>query len=377
MPWTEVTPMSLRLEFVRLAAGEGANIRGLCRRYGISPSTGYKWLVRYQAGGAEALVDQSRRPERSPTRTEAAVEAQVLALRAKHPTWGGRKLAARLEVPDVPHPNTITAILRRHGQLRSGPDGPRRPWQRFERERPNQLWQMDFKGHISLGAGGGRCHPLTVLDDHSRFAVGLDACADETDVTVRGRLTRLFQRYGLPDQLLMDNGPPWGGGPAPTWTVLTVWLLRLGIGVSHGRPRHPQTQGKDERFHRTLKADLLQGRVFGDLPTAQRAFDTWRDQYNLERPHEACGLAPPVTRYQPSSRPFPDPLPPIEYPADAQIRLVHDKGEVWVNGHRYLVGKAFRTLPVALRPTAHDGRVDVFFSRHRIASIDLALHDDA
>jgi transposase InsO family protein len=370
----------LRLEFVRLAVGDGANVRALCRRCGISPATGYKWLTRYQGGGAEALVDRSRRPERSPTRTEAAVEARVLALRAEHPTWGGRKLAARLtalDVPDVPHPNTITAILRRHGQLTPRPDGPPRPWQRFERDQPNQLWQMDFKGHISLGAGGGRCHPLTVLDDHSRFAVGLEACSDETDATVRGRLTRLFQRYGLSDQMLMDNGPPWGGGPAPTWTMLTVWLLRLGIGVSHGRPRHPQTQGKDERFHRTLKADLLQGRVFGDLPTAQQAFDAWRDQYNLERPHEACALAPPVTRYQPSPRLFPDRLPPIEYPSDAQIRVVHDKGEVWFNGHRYRVGKAFRDLPVAVRPTAHAGSFDVFFLRHRIAAIDLSHPDDA
>lgn len=381
MPWAEVSKVSLRAEFCRLASAEGVPLRELCRRYGISPTTGYKWLGRYRAGGAESLAERSRRPVRSPTRTPAAVAERVLALRAAHPTWGGRKLAARLRAEPEPlalHPNTITAILRRHGRLgRGGEAGPVRPWRRFERAAPNELWQMDFKGHIALGARGGRCHPLTVLDDHSRFALGLEACPDETEATVRARLTAIFRRYGLPDQMVMDNGPPWGSGPTWTWTALTVWLLWLGIRVSHGRPRHPQTQGKDERFHRTLKADLLQGRVFADLAAAQAAFDDWRDEYNLERPHEACGLEPPGHRYRPSPRPFPEHLPTPDYRHDDLVRRVQDKGDLWLHGRPYTIGRAFQGLQVALRPTDDPAVLAVFFMRHRVAQIQLDAPADA
>lgn len=374
MPWQQVSAMSSRREFVELASAEGANRRALCERFGISRPTGYKWLARYRAVGLAGLVEQSRRPHACPTRTAPAVEAAVLALRAEHPTWGGRKLAARLRAlgaATVPHPNTITAILRRHGRLDPARAGQPRAWRRFERAGPNELWQLDFKGHVQLGARGGRLHPLTVLDDHSRFLVGLVACADEAGPTVQAVLTALFHRYGLPDRLLMDNGGPWGGGPAPHWTRLTVWVLRLGVAVSHGRPYHPQTQGKDERLHRTLQAELLQGRTFPDLAAAQRAFDRWRDVYNLERPHEACGLAPPSSRYQPSPRPFPEPLPPIAYGPDDLVRLVQDKGEIWLRGRPYAVGQAFHGQPVALRPGPAEHLLEVFYLSHRVAQIDL------
>jgi transposase InsO family protein len=373
MPWQEVSRMTLRAEFVALAQAEGANVRALCRAYGISPQTGYKWLARYRTAGPAGLTEHSRRPHHSPRQTAPTVEAAVLAERAAHPQWGGRKLAVRLaaqEPPVVVPPNTITAILRRHGQLGTRAAQPRAV-QRFERAAPNELWQMDFKGHIALGASGQRCHPLTVLDDHSRFLLALDACGDEAGATVQACLTRLFQRYGLPDRMLMDNGGPWGGGPAPTWTPLTVWLLRLGIGVSHGRPAHPQTQGKDERLHRTLKAELLQGRVFGTLAAAQAAFEAWRDEYNLVRPHEACGLQPPARRYQSSARPWPATLPPVEYAPDALVRKVQVTGEIWLRGQAYRVAPAFRGYPVALRPTADPQVLDVYFLRHRITQITL------
>jgi len=188
--------------------------------------------------------------------------------------WGGRKLAAWLQAHEhavVPRPSTISEILRRHGRLQPATSQPHR-WRRFEHAAPNQLWQMDFKGHVPLGQGAGRLHPLTVLDDHSRFAIGLEACANERGATVQQRLIELFRRYGLPDRMLTDNGGPWGvSSQNPhtytsltphTYTSLTAWLLRLGIRISHGRACHPQTQGKDERFHRTLKAELLQGPPF-------------------------------------------------------------------------------------------------------------------
>lgn len=377
MPWQEVSTVSLRQEFVMLASVEGANVRALCRRYTISPRTGYKWLGRYRRQGRAALTDRSRRPHRSPTRTPPALEQAVLAVRAAHPVWGARKLRAVLQAaghPALPSPSTVTAILRRHGQLPPAAATPPRAWQRFEHDAPNRLWQMDFKGHFALLAG--RCHPLTVLDDHSRFAVGLQACGDQTGQTVQARLTACLRRYGLPEAILVDNGPPWGSDAAHPHTPLTAWLLRLGVRVLHTRPYHPQTQGKDERFHRTLKAEVLGTRVLRDLPHCQREFDRWRDVYNLERPHDALGLAVPASRYRASPLAFPEILPPIEYGPGALVRKVAEGGEISYRNQPFRVGRAFCGYPVALRPTLVDGVLDVFFCHQKVAQINLRDHDE-
>ena len=377
MPWQEVSTVSLRQEFVMLATAEGANVRALCRRYTISPRTGYKWLARYRRQGRAALTDRSRRPHRSPTRTAPALERAVLAVRAAHPVWGARKLRAVLQAaghPALPSPSTVTAILRRHGQLPPEAATQPRAWQRFEHDAPNRLWQMDFKGHFALLAG--RCHPLTVLDDHSRFAVGLQACGDQTGQTVQARLTACLRRYGLPEAILVDNGPPWGSDAAHPHTPLTAWLLRLGVRVVHTRPYHPQTQGKDERFHRTLKAEVLGTRVLRDLAQCQREFDRWREVYNLQRPHEALAMAVPASRYRVSPRAFPEVLPPIEYgPADL-VRKVAERGELSYRNRTFRVGKAFRGYPVALRPTLVDGVLDVFFCHQRVAQVNLRTHEE-
>jgi transposase InsO family protein len=372
MPWQEVSTVSLRQEFVMLATAEGANVRALCRRYTISPKTGYKWLGRYRRQGRAGLTDRARRPRRSPTRTPPALERAVLAVRAAHPVWGGRKIRAALLArghPTLPSPSTMTAILQRHGQIAPEAATKRTAWQRFEHAAPNQLWQMDFKGHFALLQG--RCHPLTVLDDHSRFAVGLQACGDQTGQTVQARLTACFRRYGLPEALLVDNGPPWGSDAAHPHTPLTAWLIRLGVRVRHGRPYHPQTQGKDERFHRTLKAEVLGTRVLRDLPHCQREFDRWRDVYNLERPHDALGLAVPASRYRASLLAFPEVLPPIEYGPGDLVRKVAEGGAISYRNRPFRVGRAFFGYPVALRPTVVDGVLDVFFCHQKVAQINL------
>jgi transposase InsO family protein len=355
-----------------LARQEGSNIRALCRRYGIQPRIGYKWLARYAAQGEAGLADRLRRPHASPDRTPAAVEAKVVALRHKHPCWGGRKLRRRLlelGETDMPSASTITAILHRHALIDPEESAWRTALARFEREAPNELWQMDYKGHFPMAAG--RCHPLTVLDDHSRFALAIAACADERSATVQTILTGVFRRYGLPDRMLMDNGAPWGDGAGQSWTVFGAWLLRLGIGVSHGRPYHPQTQGKDERFHRTLKAEVIGRRAWRDLTDCARGFEAWRHVYNAERPHDALGLATPASRYSPSYRAFPESLAPIDYGPGAIVRKVQAKGEIWFTNHRWPVGKAFVGQPVALRPTVQDGKYDVIFCHHKIAELDL------
>jgi transposase InsO family protein len=372
MPWQEVCIMSLRRDFIELASSPEANIRELCRRFEISPKTGYKWLARYRAEGLDGLRDRSRKPRSSPAKTSDTVEQSVLDLRASHPAWGGRKLRQRLLNQghvEVPSASTITEILRRHEQLGRRAGLPQAV-QRFERPEPNQLWQLDFKGHIPLARG--RCHPLTVLDDHARYAVGLFACADERLETVQTQLIIVFRRYGLPDHILCDNGPPWGsaGGPEPH-TGLTVWLLRLGIGVSHGRAYHPQTQGKDERFHRTLVVEVLQGQLFADLAVCQRRFDAWRAVYNHERPHEALGLAVPASRYRPSRRSYPEVLPALEYGTGDIVRRVDANGRLMFRGRPWKVGKPFAGQSVGLRPTVEDGVWAVYFGVHRIGSVDL------
>ena len=372
MPWEEVSVMSQRKEFVRLARSEEANLRELCHRFGISPTTGYKWLERFRVDGEAGLADLPRRPHHSPGRTGPEIEELVLKVRDAHPAWGGRKLRAWMSARGhelLPSPSTITAILRRHGRIEPSEGAKHRAWQRFEHPEPNQLWQMDFKGHFAMMEG--RCHPLTVLDDHSRFSLGLEACDDERTQTVCQRLTKIFRRCGLPERMVMDNGAPWGRDADHHHTPLTVWLLRLGIIVSHGRPYHPQTQGKDERFHRTLKAEVLRGATFRNLIHCQEAFDDWRGVYNLERPHQALGMATPASRYYVSHWPFPEQLPPVEYGPEDQVRRVQDQGRFTWKGRKVKISTAFKGLPVAVRPTSTDRLWDVFFMTNKICQIDL------
>jgi transposase InsO family protein len=373
MPWRERSVMDQREEFVRLALLPGANKRELCRRFGISRSNGHKWINRYLRDGRAGLADRSRRPHHSPKRSSAAVETQVLRIRAgSNNAWGGRKIAhvlARDGAVAVPAPSTITAILRRHGKLTNGADAHPGPYQRFERAQPNELWQMDFKGDFALSRG--RCHPLTVIDDHSRYALGIEACGCQQDLATRERLTAVFRRYGLPDIMLMDNGSPWGDSGGGRFTAFTVWLLRLGVRVTHGRPFHPQTQGKDERFHRTLKAEVLIGRHFADMASCQQVFDRWRHIYNHHRPHQALNLATPAARYRPSQRSFPEMLPPIEYADGDSVRKADQGGDISFKNRHFRVGKPFRGQPIALRPTAEDGVFSVHFCRHRIGTIDV------
>jgi transposase InsO family protein len=376
MPWKETTTMSQRLEFVTLASREEANISRLCGRFGISRKTGYKWLHRFQEGGPDALQDRSRRPHSSPNRTPECIEEAILSVRDAHPAWGARKIRARLEVQgltNLPSVSTITAILHRHERVDPEEAGKHRAWQRFEAEAPNVLWQIDFKGHFPLACG--RCHPLTVLDDHSRFLLGVQACGDETWPTVQGHLTTVFRCYGLPQRMLMDNGSPWGSDQAHPYTPLTAWLIRLGVKVIHSRPYHPQTLGKSERFNRTLKAEVIGQRLFQDLQECQKHFDRWRYVYNFERPHEALGMLVPASRYCECPRQFPETLPPIEYGPTDIVRKVQVKGEISFRNRPFKVGGAFRGHPVALRPTLTDGAFDVFFCHQKVAEINLKEHN--
>jgi transposase InsO family protein len=370
MPWREVSIVDEREEFCRLAGQEGTNRRELCRRYGVSPTTGYGWLRRYEQEGRAGLVDRSRRPLRSPGKTAAALDEQILQVREEHPTWGGRKIRAVLQQRGhaAPSASTITAILARYHRLDPADSVSRQQPIRFEAAFPNALWQMDFKGHFPL-VGGGRCHPLTVLDDHSRFSLAIRALGTEQTAPVKAELIRLFQRYGLPNRILCDNGAPWGSSVS-RFTALGVWLLHLDVVPIHGRPYHPQTQGKEERFHRTLTSEVVRATSFAALPEAQHAFDAWRQVYNQVRPHEGIGLVPPSTRYQASPRAYPEQLPAIDYPATDLVRRVTTRGVIKAWGMNFYVGEAFSGYPLALRPTEEEGRYTVYFRQFAVAQVE-------
>jgi transposase InsO family protein len=368
--WREVSTMQLRSEFVSLAE-QGGNVRQLCRRFGISPTTAYKWLARHRQGGE--LTDQSRRPVHSPLRSDAATEKAVLKLRQAHPVWGARKLRQRLlnlghSMPTV---STVHAILVRHGCINTSASEAATPFRRFEHPEPNDLWQMDFKGHVAMRES--RCHPLTVLDDHSRYNLCLAACGDESSRIVRTHLVATFRRYGLPKRMTMDNGAPWGD-TCTSYTALDVWLTKQGIRVSHSRPYHPQTQGKDERFHRSLKAEVLQGRLFDNLQTAQEAFDRWRVIYNRERPHDALALDVPAQHYRASVTEYCEHPPKPEYADPHRVRRVQDGGRIHWQCHTYRVGKAFIGEPVVLRQLTDERYLEVYWSTLRIARLDLFDH---
>jgi transposase InsO family protein len=376
MSWNPRDTVNLRLEFVQLALHEGGNHRELCRRFGISPKTGYKWLKRYKQDGVAGLEDRSRRPLSSPTRTSPEVERRVIALRSEH-VWGGRKIERRLHDlgdPVVPTASTVTRILHRHSLITPQASELATHWQRFEHEQPNDLWQMDFKGWFEL-IDGRHCSPLTVLDDHSRFNVVLDACARTDTQVVRQRLRDAFRRYGLPLRINADNGSPWGSPSQPgQLTALGIWLIRLGVRLSYSRRAHPQTNGKDERFHRTLKAELLSGRNFASFRGAQHAFDAWRTVYNTQRPHQALDMATPVTRYRPSQRSYPEHLPPIEYGDTDTVVRVRINGDLRFMSRRFKVSSALDNLPVAIRPSLkHPDCYDLYFAHHHFATIDPEL----
>lgn len=371
MPFKDVTVNDLRREFVILAQQEGVNFSMLCRRYGISRTHGYDLLHRVNARGLEGVDVQSRRPKTSPNQTAPDIEARIVALRREHPDWGARKLGARLRALglSLPADSTITTILHRHGLITRPPAERPGPVQRFERQAPNDLWQMDFLGHKPMQRN--RVHPLSIIDDHSRFGLVLAACTNESRETVWDHLQQCFRRYGLPWTLLTDNGPPWGHSGFAL-TTFDIQLMQLGIRLIHGRPFHPQTQGKIERWHRTITSAVFGPILFRDVAQAQARFDTFLYSYNMERPHEALNLDVPINRYHPSPRPYPDRIEPPCYDEGVEIRKVRHSGEIHYSGRRVRISEALIGEWVAVQPTGTDGEFGIYYYDQRIRTVTLS-----
>jgi len=372
MPWKEEKLMSLKLEFLEDALSKQYTFAELCRRFNITRKTGYAILKRYQAEGVSGLEPRSKKPLSSPFRVADETEQAVIDLRKQHPTWGAKKILKVLtikNIPQLPKKSTVNQILKRNNLITIEESLKRQKLIRFERESPNDLWQMDFKGHFQL-LTKEICHPLTMLDDHSRYSLCIKACQNEQHLTVKARLIRVFKTYGLPKQINVDNGNPWGNSKLLRHTAFTVWLMRLGIRVTHSRPRHPQTNGKLERFHRTLKEDVILRRPLRTFSHAQQVFDKWRYEYNNERPHEAIDLNVPSSRYTNSTRHMPDKLPPIEYQAGAVLRKVRGNGYISYNGNEYLAGEAFKDNYIEVRYNAIEKCLDIFYGEFKLYNYD-------
>jgi transposase InsO family protein len=373
MPFNTKTVMEQKQEFVLLSSSKQLSMSELCRRYNISRVTGYKWLDRHEQEGEQGIAERSRKPLASPHQTDQEMEQRIIELRLENPAWGAKKLYKLLEIErskglfsdPVPARSTINSILKRNGLICEYKTRQAQPYQRFEYEYPNELWQMDFKGDFVM-LDSERCYPLTITDDHSRFNIGLFACGNERGETVKALLITAFQKYGKPDTILTDNGSPWGVAGQyvedghKVFSAFEKWLITHRIRLIHGRPYHPQTQGKEERFHRTLKDELLSRQQYKNLHHCQANFDLWREKYNCYRPHEALGFEVPATRYKPSLRTYENVVIEPQYQDLDIIRKVND-GWLSFRGKFFKVGRAFSGDRVAIRPTSTDGVYEVYF----------------
>jgi len=371
MPWKEKTVAMSREEFVEEVLMKEKSKSQLCLEYGITRKTGDKWLERYRNG--EGLDDRSRAPFHVANKTPPEKETKVLAVREAHPAWGPRKIRQFLinkgEI-EAPSKSAIGNILSRNGCVSQAASQAAKPVQRFEKATPNEMWQTDFKGHFAM-KDGNRCHPLTVLDDCTRFSLCVDAKENEKRPGVMQSFERLFDENGLPDSLLCDNGNPWGNSQTTGYTVFEVWLMEYGVLPIHGRIRHPQTQGKEERFHRTMEVEILKLVEIENMIHAQACFDEFRNCYNYERPHEALGLRVPADFYLPSVRLKPDKIYEWEYPSDHVLRKVKPTGYFAFGGQGYFLSEAFRDKTVAIRESSLKNCVNIYFRNFRIARINI------
>lgn len=386
MPFENRTVMEQRIEFVLLVKSSNKfKINELCNRFKISRKTGYKWINRFNTGGFCNLKDISRKPHRSPGRYKKDIEDYVVKLRGEESEWGPKKLkkimnnrkdAGLYPFEIIPCKNTIGKIIRRNGLIDPGRSEQTKAWQRFEYDEPNELWQIDFKGYFSM-LDKKSCHPLAILDDHSRFNIGLFACSNQTSITVKTHLIAVFEKYGLPERILSDNGTPWGTTGQETEAGIKVfssiekWLIRHNIKLIHGRPYHPQTQGKEERFNKTLKMELLKNNSFKNIDHCQEYFTRWREKYNCLRPHESLNLDVPANHYSPSNRSYSAFLPLVEYDDCYTVRKVFEKGEISFKGRIYKIGKAFTGDYVGLKPVNNDGLYEVYYSHQYLRNISL------
>ena len=367
MPWESKTVEKLREEFV-LAAKSTHNFSSLCREFGITRKTGYKWVNRFK--NQNELKDQSRKPNLIANKTPIEIEEVILALRNENPGWGAKTIKQVLENhghENIPCVKTVNNILNRNGCILKEESEKRHKYIRFQRELCNEMWQTDFKGDFEL-KNGKRCYPLDIIDDHSRFLIKI-APAPNTKNVVIPAFESAFSEYGMPLSVLSDNGGQFAGFKQG-YTQFEKWLMCLDILPIHGRVRHPQTQGKIERFHRTLKDELLRYKTFEDIEHANIEIQAWRDKYNNIRPHEALNMLTPSEVYIKSNRQYNGLIKPYEYSGEYPVLKVNCKGYISFEYQRLYFSETFIGEYIEFRPNPLGDSFYACFRNFIIAEFD-------
>ena len=376
MPWKETQAVDERVQLIAECLEGQETIADVCRRFGVSRKTAYKWLARYKEDGPSGLAARSTKPHSNKRRPTDAVVATILDARRRHPTWGPGKLrvwlldkSPALQLPAV---STMGDLLKEYGLVR--PRRRRRHTPPFEYPfsscvAPNDVWCVDFKGHFKMG-DKMRCHPLTMTDAHSRFLLLCKGMSGPTLVSTKRAMDTAFREFGLPNAMRSDNGTPFAGSGAGGLSQLSVWWLRLGILPERIEPGKPQQNGRHERFHRTLKDSTARPASL-NLRAQQKAFNRFMAEYNHERPHESLGNVPPVRIHKLSTRVFPRRLPEMEHPDDVELRKVISNGRVRWRGQLLFVNSALTGEHVAIHDEREDGRLEF-----RYGPIHLGFYDE-
>src|SRR5258708_7577178 len=380
MPWKEVFPMEERIRFAVIGAKGGEVFSALCEEYGISRKTGYKWLGRYRELGVAGTRELSRRPRGSPNRTKPKMEERVVRARRKRPRYGPKKLWKMLRDEHggkgLPALSTIAKILARRGL--TGKRARRRRGQIVrlgsaaltQASKPNEVWAVDFKGWFKT-LDGCRCDPLTITDLYSRFVLGVRRVPAATQRITQTVFQRVFRRYGLPEAIRVDNGPPFASGGLAGLSKLSVWWTSLGIRVEFIRPASPQLNGSHERIHRTLKADTTQP-PSKNAPAQQRRFSPLRQRFNYERPHQPIAMQRPADLYEPSANPDRSSDKTINYPQDYLVKQVSQSGFITYSGEHYFLGEAFAGVNVGVHKNLSH-QTEIFFANKCLGELTTEL----
>lgn len=369
MPWKDKTVKKLREEFVN-EAQHTRNFSALCREFGVTRRTGYKWLDR--ASETDSLVDRSHAPNSIPHKTSPEVEQLILEFRQENPGWGAKKLRQallNLGYTDLPSVKTFNNILSRNGCISHEESMKHRPYCRFQMDDCNKMWQTDFKGEFRM-ADGNYCYPLDIIDDHSRYAIKIVPRLSTANL-VLPVFREAFYEYGMPDSVLSDNGAQFAGF-RQGYTQFEKWLMDHDVLPIHGRIKHPQTQGKIERFHRSMKSELLEHYTMKNIEDAQRKFSEWRVKYNTERPHEALGMKCPAQVYSSSTKTYIDRITPFEYGGEYHVIKVNSWGYVRFAHYQVYLSETMIDEHVEFRPNPDEDSFFACYRNFRIAEFSTA-----
>ena len=371
MPWKARSKAMLREEFVKEVLSKEGTKSELCRKYGISRPTGDKWIERYLKG--ESLDDRSKAPFKTANRISADIEQQIVAYRNKYPAIGAVKIRRMMldeGYRDLPSASTFNNVFKRNGLIEKQDSLNSTPYQRFEKDEPNDMWQADFKGHFAM-ENGERCHPLNIIDDCTRFNLCSDPLPNETFNGILPSMKRIFEEYGLPKVFLCDNGNPWGTVQSTGFTRFEIWLMDLGILTIHGRIRHPQTQGKEERYNRSMTRELLDQTTFRDFDDTWKKCAEYRRFYNEKRPHCALNLKTPASKYTPSPRKYTEKPEIWEYGAEYKLVKVKSTGFFNYKGQGYFLSEAFGGKQIAVRESAKPDCITLVYRNFKIGRINV------